>query len=300
MDYKQKYEEDNMITEENIPYTGDEIKAMVKTCEKYNKALERARQFSEHPLQEDSADIVEYIFPELVESEDEKMRKMCMRYLDWEYQHCYFNEDKMKLEKCIAWLEKQGETDPCIGCTNDKGCVTCENGNMKETKAEPKFHPGDWIVDNIGNIFQIERVFETITKDIFGYITVGGVYFNDNNDVRLWTIQDAKDGDALCTYECDEPKIVFILKGAPKKHYALSYHCYYNIMYPYFVSDSENGCLAPKDENVKPATKEQRDLLYSKMKQEGFEWNAEKKELKKIEQKPVDKVGPKFKAGDWL
>ncbi len=99
-----------MITQENIPYTADEIKAMVKTCEKYNKALERARQFSEHPLQEDSADIVEYIFPELVGSEDEKMRKMCMRYLDWEYQHCYSNEDKMRIEKCIAWLEKQGQT----------------------------------------------------------------------------------------------------------------------------------------------------------------------------------------------
>ena len=33
--------------------------------QKYKEALERARQFSEHPLQEDSSNIVEYIFPEL-------------------------------------------------------------------------------------------------------------------------------------------------------------------------------------------------------------------------------------------
>ena len=293
-----------MITQENIPYTADEIKAMVKTCEKYNKALERARQFSEHPLQEDSADIVEYIFPELVGSEDEKMRKMCMRYLDWEYQHCYSNEDKMRIEKCIAWLEKQGETDPCIGCTNDKGCVTCENGNLQEIKIGQKFKVGDWITttDEEGNV-TTEKIIE-FWGDTVRLIDTNGFYTlwpkHELNYYHLWTIQDAKDGDVLCTYECDEPKTVFILKGAPKKHYALSYHCYYNIMYPHFDSDSENGCLAPKDENVKPATKEQRDLFYSKMKQEGFEWNAEKKELKKIEQKPADKVGPKFKAGDWV
>ena len=94
--------------------------------------------------------------------------------------------------------------------------------------------------------------------------------------------------DVLCTYECYEPKIVFILKGTPKKHYALSYHCYYNIMYPHFASDSEKGCLAPNDEDVKPATKEQRDLLFQKMKEAGYEWDADKKELKKIEQKLVE------------
>ena len=437
-----------MITQENIPYTADEIKAMVKTNEelrkKYNDALERARDLmtNQNPPAFDKH-LIEMVFPELAEIEDERIRKAIMsccidhgskyKYLGvsmeemcawlekqgkidkasyeiaekekydfvsgqfiecrksfnefkednsywFEYvgndtyigrsdnilnkkfhitpmqlyrlftqQHCpkendvneetnaptgygkyvdeclyeaaehFFSEGEDKYSvadlfyagvRCgKSCLEKQGEqqTDPCTDCTDDKGCVTCENGNfpsllvtMKETKSEPKFHPGDWIIDNVGNIFQIERVFETIIKDKFGYITVGGVYFNDNNDVRLWTIQDAKDGDALCTYECDEPKIVFILKGAPKKHYALSYHCYYNIMYPYFDSDSENGCLAPNDADVKPATKEQRDLLYSKMREAGYEWNTEKNELKKIEQNLVDKVWEKFTAGDWV
>lgn len=30
-----------------------------------------------------------------------------------------------------------------------------------------------------------------------------------------------------------------------------------------------------------PATKEQRDMLFRKMKEAGYEWNGEKKELKK-------------------
>jgi len=36
-----------------------------------------------------------------------------------------------------------------------------------------------------------------------------------------------------------------------------------------------------------PATKEQRDLLFQKMKEAGYEWNEEKKELKMIEQNPT-------------
>ena len=38
-------------------------------------------------------------------------------------------------------------------------------------------------------------------------------------------------------------------------------------------------------DNVYPATKEQRDLLFQKMKEAEYEWDADKKELKKIEQK---------------
>lgn len=37
--------------------------------------------------------------------------------------------------------------------------------------------------------------------------------------------------------------------------------------------------------NSVPATKEQRDFLFQKMKEAGYEWDAERKELKKIEQK---------------
>ena len=39
---------------------------------------------------------------------------------------------------------------------------------------------------------------------------------------------------------------------------------------------------------IKPATKEQRDLLFQKMEESGYQWDAEKYELKKIVQKPAD------------
>ena len=51
-------------------------------------------------------------------------------------------------------------------------------------------------------------------------------------------------------------------------------------MYPHFESDSEKGCLADI-EDVKPATKEQRDALEKAMADAGYTFDFEKKELKK-------------------
>ena len=82
---------------------------------KYKEALERAKQFSEKPYLEDSKGIVEYIFPELKESEDERIRKSLIDMLK--------NDEKCYLKE-IAWLEKQGE---------------------KPTELEPKFKVGDII-----------------------------------------------------------------------------------------------------------------------------------------------------------
>ena len=63
---------------------------------KYKEAIERAKQFSEKPYLEDSKGIVEYIFPELQESEDERIRKSLIDMLK--------NDEKCYLKE-IAWLE---------------------------------------------------------------------------------------------------------------------------------------------------------------------------------------------------
>jgi len=77
--------------------------------EKYNAALVRARQFIEHPLQEDSENIAEYIFPELTMSEDERIRKALIEMIHDttgdECEDCYH----VSKESVLAWLEKQGE-----------------------------------------------------------------------------------------------------------------------------------------------------------------------------------------------
>lgn len=114
---------------------------------------------------------------------------------------------------------------------------------------------------------------------------------NDGDRVRfniidhyyhLWTIQDAKDGDVLSS---ENP---FIFRGFGDKRNPNSPTAYCGIdLSGTFILSTENDRWTNRD--VHPATKEQRDLLFQKMEEAGYEWNAEKKELKKIEQKPTDK-----------
>lgn len=98
--------------------------ATIDYKEKYEQAMERARQFIEKPYLEDSAGIVRHIFPELAESEDEKMVKFIQIQL--------FNIKKTitenyeldaKLTKAIDWLEKQGKTSPILSNSLDTGKV---------------------------------------------------------------------------------------------------------------------------------------------------------------------------------
>lgn len=73
----------------------------------YKEALERAKN-----LHEDAIDMgenirakqCEIIFPELAESEDERIRKALIRY-----HQSMIDIDGIKGEKIIAWLEKQGK-----------------------------------------------------------------------------------------------------------------------------------------------------------------------------------------------
>lgn len=76
--------------------------------EKYKEALERAKKLYEQGTVTES---LGYVFPELAESEDERIRKWCISHFkasilvtknNAEYQE-YLNN------KVIPWLEKQGE-----------------------------------------------------------------------------------------------------------------------------------------------------------------------------------------------
>lgn len=49
--------------------------------------------------------------------------------------------------------------------------------------------------------------------------------------------------------------------------------------------------------NVRPATEEEKKLLFDKLKEEGFEWDAEKKEVVKLKWKP--KVGDTYYRPDF-
>ena len=105
-----------MITQENIPHTADEIKAMVKTCEKYNKALEKARE-----LMDKGYDVLmPEIFPELKESEDERIRKELLEEIEFIIPHDDETDSEglilpsyhARIDRYKSYLEKQKEQKP--------------------------------------------------------------------------------------------------------------------------------------------------------------------------------------------
>ena len=72
----------------------------------YDEALEKAKSWHTD-AQIDFKKSLETLFPELAESEDERIRKLCEALV----RTCFTSELCTKEEKdeCIAWLEKQGQ-----------------------------------------------------------------------------------------------------------------------------------------------------------------------------------------------
>ena len=50
--------------------------------------------------------LLETLFPELAESEDERIRENCIHFLELQKEH---HASTIEIDECIAWLEKQGE-----------------------------------------------------------------------------------------------------------------------------------------------------------------------------------------------
>ena len=76
-------------------------------AEAYDKALERARAINngKDVDVESGTTICEYIFPELKESEDEKIRKEIISIL----RNTYWTSNRNRFNELVAWLEKQDE-----------------------------------------------------------------------------------------------------------------------------------------------------------------------------------------------
>ena len=141
---------------------------------------------------------------------------------------------------------------------------------------EPKFKIGDWV---IGRATENEpRQIAEITKD--GYKTTygGWIGLSFEEDMRLWTVQDAKDGDVLVNHNDEVPFIFkgFLDKGHP--NYPVAY-CGINDVGKFKIC---SGDYFWEDSNVKPATKEQREFLFSKMREAGYEWDAENKSFRQL------------------
>ena len=135
-------------------------------------------------------------------------------------------------------------------------------------KVEPKFKVGDWVVRKDGGFFFDDIKFAQITE-IDGekhWFDTALIYLKAE-DMRLWTLEDAKDGDILYS----------------KKHnllwrYKNTKECYFCINLNYNSNNISIGGVMVIPNDVKPATKEQRDLVFDKMLQHITSKNNGKKE----------------------
>ena len=201
-------------------------------------------------------EVLEKYITSMSNKDDERLRKTTIAFLKDFAEQGYENA-----VECIDWLEKQGKNST--------------------DKIEPRFKVGDWITFYGCNPFKILKI-EVDINGVLEYLLLdqngNDFYFNRTNvdkNVRLWTIQDAKDGDVLVHSSFMFGDFIFIYNNTS----ILQAYCYYsNERNRFIIEDRGHHCPWNMQE-VTPATKEQRDLLFQKMKEAGYEWDADKKEL---------------------
>lgn len=168
-----------------------------------------------------------------------------------------------------------------------------------ELPVKSKFKVGDCVV----NDYCAGKVI-ALTDDAYLLDSGQGIPFSCEHNAHLWTIEDAKDGDVLVkswSEDGDSWEKIIIFKKYHNKGIKglINRPCVEG-----YGNTFKNGELAFNEkvpyysktwtDNLQPASTKQRDLLFQKMKENSCEWDAEKKELKKVTVKPM------FKVGDWV
>ena len=246
------------------------------------------------------------MFPEIIESEDEKIRKSLIRFLKSPFVHNYITDEKVA--PWLDWLEKQGEkTNPYSGisfeynghiwgmCARDNGVdilldkqlfkhlekqggqthvALSQSSNQGLYAAESVFKVGEWIITTYGVVYQIKDIQDPNVTLIEpnGDESIFDISFLDN--AQLWTITDAEDGDIL-SGEIDDEVFVFLFNQIQDRWIVA--HAYYSETDGEFIEKA----YLHRYNSFSPATKEQHNLLFQKMKEAGYAWDSEKKELKR-------------------
>lgn len=320
----------------------------------YDEALERTKSWVKGEYPEcftEAQKIAEFIFPELKESEDERMWKLIKKYVHYNISDIALNADHITREQLESWLEKQGTsyTKKDVDDAYLEGISVAKNEMEKQYEAdyqirkdiatfifnyrgdlkdrakwmdylgikvsfvekqgekpqgksafeavkeekvdnqncvnptdnpEPEFREGEWVVHN-HDICQIVKREEGCNK----LVTVFGIekeLVNERNlsTAHLWTIQDAKAGDLI--YVSTEEKGIQAIFHEYKND-IIFFHCY-------LCGDFVQGGYMPigSVELVYPLQKTHYNRFFEKMHKAGYEWDAEKKKLKKIDDEEVN------------
>jgi len=152
--------------------------------------------------------------------------------------------------------------------------------NNPADRVESKFKVGDWLTTGlkIRKIIAVKNGLYVMEREDGTEVSLSANYVESK--YHLWTIKDAKDGDVLC-YKNEISVYKHDIKNCTKQEAIFGgfvYYCCYDGKR--FIIDSLYSLTEQDKIDIHPATKEQRDILFQKMKETGYEWDAETKELK--------------------
>jgi hypothetical protein len=272
--------------------------------EKYEQALAKAKEQYNYPCMRSCMGILEEIFPELTESEDEKIRKEIIKTVEL---YGPKTGNPKVYHDMISWLEKQGESSICNIPSKEiilaiwdlgnewkeltGGSISTEYGTQLKyiqnhwheseyylramqneqkliDKVEPKFHEGEWITngDYTWKIVEVKPL-DYILQSQDGNV-VDDTISHVDEQFHSFTIQDAKDGDVLYINNTVSESIMIYKSfnnGIIKKYAS----------YNKFGFEGEHY-LTLNDGYITPATKEQRDTLEKAITNAGYRWDKDK------------------------
>ena len=293
-------------------------------AKRYDEAIERAESLYDYSQPISAANvIINNIFPDLYESEDEKIRKALIFHYQGDGCICT-NEYRIDYKDIRAWLEKQGEqilTNSAKTCKGEQKHIpkrkigdTIYYNSFGKVKS---MVVADIIIDSTDNpMYEDENGNAVFEKDLIeqnpadktepkfkvgDWITDGNITIqieaikNDCylycGDCALYSTKTADKVYHLWTIQDAKDGDVLYINNTMSESIMI-YKSFNNgvinkyASYNKFGFEGENY-LTLNDGYIIPATKEQRDTLMKAMADAGYTFDFEKKELKKIEQEQV-------------
>lgn len=255
----------------------------------YDRALEIAKAWCKLDNNDLSNDDLKILFPELKEESDDERIINCIGMCLTDVNEQRFKDYNTNFKACLEWLEKHKEEKPTekstfeigdiirrkdgdglewaiLNIENDRyytianadyDKVTILDDSWELVRKKSKFNEGDWVVTD-GITYRIEDVLE----DGYNNSKQGFISKEREDNMRLWTINDAKPGDILIE---DEYIVMFknIDMDNPEIYFWTSYSL--NRITDKFYKDDMSRYNYSK---FKPATEEQSHILLNRIEKE--------------------------------
>ena len=253
---------------------------------RYDEALERAKNTIEvNQAIPDIVECVESLFPELSESEDEKIRKALIEHVKGIYKDPCTEEISKERDMFLAWLEKHGELVNSLSKGLDNAHERIDELIQKnnllieqlekqgEQKLVPKFKIGD-------TMRTLQEAKDEWTDGMPVVVSIDNEYYHCNNESIAIKNQDEYEYPPMnrkhniCD-SCDEQKSFSKYKVGDTVYYN-SFGRFVSFVIANIVEDgTDNPMYEDKDGN----SVFQNDIF---------------------EHEPDDMAEPKFKVGDWV